>query len=47
MAGHTDAQVGEVGSQTACAVRWAEGGEGHGVLRVQWGGQWRRELNVG
>lgn len=47
MAGHTDAQVGEVGSQTACAVRGAEGGEGDGVLGVQWGGQWRRELDVG
>ena len=47
VASHTDAQVGEVGSQTACAVRGAEGREGHAVIRVQRGGEWRRELDVG
>lgn len=47
MAGSTDAQVGEVGGQAACAVRRAEGREDHSVLRVQRGGQWRRELDVG
>lgn len=47
MAGSADAQVGEVGSQAACAVGRAEGREGHSVIRVQRGGQWRRELDVG
>lgn len=47
MAGSADAQVGKVGSQAACAVGRAEGGEGHSVLGVQRGGQWRRELDVG
>lgn len=47
MAGSADAQVGEVGGQAARAVGCAEGGEGHGVLGVQWSGQWRRELDVG
>lgn len=47
MAGSADAQVGEVGGQAASAVGRAEGGEGHGVIRVQGGGQWRGELNVG
>lgn len=47
MAGSADAQVGEVGGQAARAVGRAEGREGHSVLRVQRGGQWRRELDVG
>lgn len=47
VAGNADAEVGEVGSQAACAIGWAEGGEGHCVLWVQWGGQRRGELDVG
>lgn len=47
MTGNADAQVGEVGSQAACAIGRAEGGEGHSVLWVQRGGQRRGELDVG
>lgn len=47
VAGSADAEVGEVGSQAARAVRRAEQGEGHGVVGVQRGGQRRRELDVG
>lgn len=47
MAGSADAQVGEVGGQAARAGGGAEGGEGHGVLGVQRGGQWGGELDVG
>lgn len=47
VAGSADAQVGEVGGEAACAVGGAEGGEGHGVIWVQRGGQGRRELDVG
>lgn len=47
VASSTDAKVGEVGGQAARAVGWAKRGEGHSVLRVQRGGQWRRKLDVG
>lgn len=47
MAGSTDTQVGKVGGQAARAVGGAERREGHGVLRVQRGGQRRRKLDVG
>lgn len=46
MAGSTDAQVGEVCGQAARAVGGAKRGEGHGVLRVEWSGKRRRELDV-
>lgn len=47
VAGSADAEVGEVGGQAARAVGRAEQREGHGVVRVKRGGQWRRELDVG
>lgn len=47
MAGSTDAQVGEIGAQIACATGGAGGREGHGVIWVKRCGQWRGELDVG
>lgn len=47
MAGSADAQVGEVGTQIACAAGSAGGREGHGVIRIQRSGQRRGELDVG
>lgn len=47
VAGSTDAEVGEVGGQVACAVGWVKGRKRHSVVWIQRSGQRWGELDVG